>query len=142
LFGHRGYGINSYGLGLVARLGAVMVAQQFGWGGHLSGSSSAVNRGTTAWNETFPAVLPLLDEQLRVVVLFSNYRQYGLLLRHQPEEGGPRWERGRRRSFPPGWHVLWDRREREMVFLRALRNHDDPAAQVAARHLVALYSKD
>ena len=32
VFAHRGHGSNSYGLGLVARIGALMVDQQIGWG--------------------------------------------------------------------------------------------------------------
>lgn len=80
LFAHRGHGANSFGLGLVARLGRLLIDQQVGWGGAFMDSAaatSAVNRATEVWNERLPRLLRLSDgdtDDAYVHVRYSDYR--------------------------------------------------------------------
>lgn len=60
LFAHRGHGVNSHAVGLVARIGALVIDQQELWGGGYldsAESTAKVNRATTVWNEQLPSLL-------------------------------------------------------------------------------------
>ena len=85
LFAHRGHGINSYGFGLIARVGQLLIAQQFAYGGAYQAifeqegkrptGAECLNAGTHAWGAT----LEHLKNQpgpLRIAVFYSNYRAY------------------------------------------------------------------
>lgn len=139
LFGQRGYGINSYGIGLFARLGATVIAQQFLWGGAYvdrARSNAMVNAGTAAWAASL-ARNSFGEGPPRYLVLFSSYRGYAEILTCSDDVVGS--EIGRLSSHLPGWRSVIralapDRRSPE-VALRRLVYCDNPILASAARHL-------
>jgi hypothetical protein len=83
VFAHRGQGINSFGLGLVARVGSLLIDPQIGWGGgdmNAKDATASVNASVAAWNQSLPSVpeLPTRSgdpEAPDIRMRFSDYRR-------------------------------------------------------------------
>jgi hypothetical protein len=159
LFAYRGHGSDSYGFGLVARVGTLFLAQQFAYGGAYQGmrekdgqgptGAERLNAGTKAWGATLKH---LRNEPgtLRFAVLFSNYRGYSEIWTNDPaladaavglgvQTGGSRWSL-------PGWFPVialpYDDLRGFDAALGELSRHSDPDLAVAAKHLRALHALD
>jgi hypothetical protein len=80
---HVGRGVNSYGLGIVARLGGLLIDQQVGWGGAYMDEDETtqnVNAAIEAWNALMPEMEALADRPLEqsgacIRLQFSDYRR-------------------------------------------------------------------
>lgn len=136
MFGHRGYGVNSYGIGVVSRVGPLFVAHQHGWGGAYmrETASESVDAATQSWNETLSSLGSEDLRDLHVAVLFSSYRRYAML-----------WVRDESQSEDltnsyviPGWSCLWSREDDEFQTLFDLHFVDDLAIAIGAGHLTSL----
>ena len=82
MWAHRGHGANSYGAGLFARVGPIVIFQQTLFGGAFMDPAMALDRlnaANRAWNETLDAA-EFMEGPPRVVVLWSHYRQYAHIL--------------------------------------------------------------
>ena len=82
MWAHRGHGANSYGAGLFARVGPIVIFQQTLFGGAFMDPAMALDRlnaANRAWNETLDAV-EFMEGPPRVAVLWSDYRQYAHIL--------------------------------------------------------------
>ena len=84
MFGQRGHGANSYGIGLIAKIGNVLIAQQHGWGGVYMDpvkATESVSKGIQAWNSSLRELKQLYDLQqpgsddVKYALLFSDYRE-------------------------------------------------------------------
>jgi hypothetical protein len=140
LAGQRGYGLNSYGFGIVSRVGPLFVAHQHGWGGVYMDEdrmTAMVNSGIDAWNSTLNAIAGSINEPLRVAVVYSDYRNYAEI-----------WVRGEaptsyssetRVIAPAGWTTFWKAGgENDVTELMELHHHDDIVIAIAAGHLESL----
>ena len=136
MFGHRGHGVNSYAIGLVARVGPLFIAQQCGWGGAYMGSDEGplVDAATQTWNETLDSLNGFDDEELHVAVLYSNYRAYAMLLVRDPSSTSS----SSSTDLPLGWSPLYANDRHDMSTLEALHFSDEPAIALGAAHLSCL----
>ena len=140
LAGQRGHGVNSYGFGVVSRIGPLFVAHQHGWGGAYMDAVRAtaiVNSGIDAWNATLDAGAGSINESLRVAVVYSDYRAYAEIWVHGdapvPDSSEPLV------LAPSGWTALWKAtRENDIAELWDLHQHDDIVVAIAAGHLTSL----
>ncbi|CAB4324741.1 MAG: hypothetical protein F2520_12370 [Actinobacteria bacterium] len=155
LFAHRGHGINSYGFGLIARVGQLLIAQQFAYGGAYQAifeqegqrptGAECLNAGTHAWGAT----LEHLKNQpgpLRIAVFYSNYRAYAEIwtndtaLADAARGFGVQSDRGR--WSLPGWFPIialpYNDLQGFNAALDELTRHSDPDLAVAATHLHSL----
>jgi hypothetical protein len=141
LTGQRGHGLNSYGFGLVARVGPLFVAHQHLWGGvYVDGelATSMVNGGISAWNSTLDAVTPSINESLRVAVVYSNYRDYAQIWVRGEESSAPESSESLELA-PAGWSTLWKAGgEDDVAQLWDLHHHEDVVIAIAAGHLNSL----
>ena len=147
LFGQRGHGANSYGLGLVARYGPVAVIQQTGWGGvymDADQSTAAANAAVSSWARLVSEVDDLIAEgvarhdKLRYAVVYSDYRAVAQVLKRSKRAPvGP----GRPQGSPDGWRVVADMNQSDPdVELRKLARVADreSVGGAVARHLLRL----
>lgn len=136
MFGHRGYGANSYGIGLVARVGPLFVAHQHGWGGAYMSEKAgrSVDAATQSWNETLRTIDFSEPEPLRVAVLYSSYRQYAMVWVNDGVS-----DRGRiHENIPAGWSTLWSDENDTFESLFDLHFDDDVVVAIGAAHLTCL----
>jgi hypothetical protein len=144
MFGHRGYGMNSYGFGIVARVGPIFISQQHGWGGVYMDekqSRAALNSGIRVWNRTATMVAPLIAEPLRVAITYSSYRGYAQLLTlGQHDLDVESSQQSRRGGFDlKDWSLVTEKKSPNFGDdLRSLRRGNDRALAVAASHLSRL----
>ncbi len=141
LYAHRGHGIGSWGIGLVCKVGPLVVAHQNAYGGFFgSGDPQTLpNVSTRAWSNTLTK-LETLNAQgpARYLVAYSDYRRVCMLATSSPEF--------RRRSpssadslLPSDWTVLVDHPSAEGAeHLRQLSRSDNAVLAVAATHLSEL----
>jgi hypothetical protein len=140
LAGQRGYGLNSYGFGIVSRVGPLFVAHQHGWGGvyeDAERATSMVNGGIGAWNSTLNAIAGSINESLRVAVVYSDYRNYAEIW--IPGEAHSPHSSETRMTAPAGWTTFWTSGgENDVAELMELHHHDDIVIAIAAGHLESL----
>jgi len=136
MFGHRGHGINSYGIGLVARVGPLFIAHQSGWGGAYMGpeDTDQVDAATQSWNATLESLEGCHDDDLEVAVLFSNYRAYAMLLVRDPTNTASSTSS----EIPPGWSPLYANDRHDISTLHDLHFADESAVALGAAHLSCL----
>jgi len=141
LAGQRGHGINSYGFGVVSRVGPLFVAHQHGWGGvymDAERATSMVNGGLSAWNSTLDAVSASINESLRVAVVYSDYRNYAQIWVRGEESSAPESSESLELA-PTGWSTLWKAGgENDVAELWDLHHHEDVVIAIAAGHLNSL----
>jgi len=87
VFAHAGHGINSYAMGLVARLGNITVFQQSHWGGAYQNSTRQVeelNAHVGVWNEMsdFLETIETVSEY-EYLISFSPLRKVASILRRR-----------------------------------------------------------
>ncbi len=147
LTGHRGHGINSYGFGVVARIGPLFVAQQHGWGGVYMDenySRANVNGANEIWGTTMRAVTRLLNEELRIAVIYSRFRGHAQIWQrtggtHSPDDGIDWVLVSSEKLRLPEWSVLVsDGRDAGRDHLVSLVDNPDLALALAARYLLEL----
>lgn len=164
LLGATGHGMNSYGFGIVARIGPLFVAQQDGWGGVYSSNPNRVdevNRSTEAWNLTCATLEESSRDEIRVAILYSSYRGYAQIWvkepdgNHAPHSANffhminlPYGEELRAKYNMAGpkmydellpWNVVEDGAGEGLADrLDQLATGADPIVAIAARHLRAL----
>lgn len=136
MFGHRGHGMNSYGIGVVARVGPLFIAHQHGWGGVFMSERAGefVDSATQSWNETLTSLGSDDLGRLRVAVLYSSYRQYAMLWVKDEASGHGTV----RNEVTPGWSVLWSQENHTFKSLFDLHFDDDLAIAIGAAHLTCL----
>lgn len=136
MFGHRGYGMNSYGIGVVARVGPLFIAHQHGWGGIYMSERAGdfVDAATQSWNETLTSLGSADLGQLRVAVLYSSYRQYAMLWVKDEARG----QGTTHKDVTPGWSVLWSRETNTFENLFDLHFDNGLAIAIGAAHLTCL----
>lgn len=159
LFAHRGHGMDSYGFGLVARVGTLFVAQQFAYGGAYQAmfeqdgqrptGAERLNLGTQAWGSTLEH---LMNEPgpLRLAILHSDYRGYSEIwtndLALKDAAGGLGVDSAAGRWAPQGWFPIIAVPYRDPqgfdAALDELIRHTDPDLSIAATHLRTLGSLD
>jgi hypothetical protein len=146
MWAHRGHGQNSYGAGVVARVGPIVLAQQTLFGGLYTNGPASTQQLSAAneiWNRTLES-LGDLEGPPRVVVLWSNYRGWSTILAsgevEEPSDpAGSRARESQKYEVPEGWRVLVaGRSEEALARLDELVDHDDEAVAIAAKHLDAL----
>jgi len=128
---YRGHGIGSHGIGLIARVGPLVVAQQFAYGGFFGDADEIdrrVNVGMRAWARTAAALDRLgAAGPARCQVEFSDFRRRSLIRRADHETD--QWVLVEHPVDPkefPGW----------------LDGLSDPVHRIAARHLSVLITGD
>jgi len=87
LFAHDGHGINSFAMGLVARLGNITIFQQSHWGGVYQDADRQVaelNAHLEVWNEMsdFLAAIETVGEY-EYAILFSPFRKVASIVRRR-----------------------------------------------------------
>ena len=149
MFGHRGHGANSYGIGLIAKIGNVLIAQQHGWGGAYMDpvkTTESVSKGIQAWNSSLRSLGQLYDLQqpgsddVIYALLFSDYLGIAeIRLKNEAEEGNPTDPFGH-----PRWNQLWESHgdatatEQEHGDLSYLATSKDPVIAMLVTHMQAL----
>ena len=149
MFGQRGHGANSYGIGLIAKIGNVLIAQQHGWGGVYMDpvkATESVSKGIQAWNSSLRELKQLYDLQqpgsddVKYALLFSDYREIAeIRLKNESEEGNPTDPFGH-----PQWNQLWESHgdatatEQERGDLSYLATSKDPVIAMLVTHMQAL----
>lgn len=138
MFGHRGYGVNSMGAGLLARQGPLFVFQQHPLGGGYMDpelTTARLNAASMVWAETAARLETMPPSDLRVAVWFSAFRNIADVWIRSPESE----EADQDRLVPRGWRsLLKGPPEHRMALLRLLRLDDDPVLALAAEHLLGL----
>jgi hypothetical protein len=77
--------------GMICRIGPILIAQQTVRGSNRTGWTSqenlteGMNAFNTTWNATFASLQQLLNEELRVVVLYSDVQNYAHIWSKAPE---------------------------------------------------------
>ena len=149
MFGHRGHGSNSYGMGLISKIGNVLIAQQHGWGGVYMDpvtTTESVSKGVQAWNSTLRSLRHLYDLQepvsddVKYALLYSDYRGIAeILLKNEAEEDDPADPFGY-----PRWNQLWESHldatatEQENGDLSDLATSENPVIATLVTHMQAL----
>lgn len=149
MFGHRGYGVNSYGIGLTTKIGNVFIAQQHGWGGVYTNpvtTTESVSKGVQAWNATLRAMKQLVNleepgyNNVEYALVFSDFRQVASIHRKNTEVA----EQPEDPLGHPSWDQLWAshgistssrRKESDLDLLAASSN---PVIAMLATHMRAL----
>lgn len=144
MWAHRGHGMNSYGAGLIARIGPIVIFQQTAYGGVFMDSAKAhadLNAANRAWNETLTSVEGLVGPP-RVAVLWSDYRG-SASISVSPEvladNDSVDFDNAGGNSPFDGWQVLVSGDLADLGSL--LAQHivkDELAVSIAASHLFAL----
>jgi hypothetical protein len=87
---HPGRGGLVYGM--ICRIGPILIAQQTVRGSPRTRSGSShedltkgIHAFNTTWNATFGSLQSLLNEELRVVVLYSDIQNYAYIWRKEPD---------------------------------------------------------
>ncbi len=116
LYGHRGHGANSYGMGMIARVGGLLVAQQHGHGGAYMQEDTAtpINHANQSWSHLLRGLRRSEGPATRAV-LFSNYRAYACIISKDPRDSEFILESDSQ-GLPHGWAYLY--------LLNGLRDHD------------------
>ena len=144
MFGHRGYGINSCGAGLLVRQGPLLLIQQHLWGGGYMDNdwaTAALNEATELWAGTASYLGAMPPSDLRVAVLFCGYRgMVELWVRdHAASQQLDHFAEVR----VPGWRALWSLANNdEPRALFDLHLHEDEAVVIAAQHLTSLLAHE
>ena len=107
MYGHRGHGINSYGMGMLARTNGMFVAQQHAHGGaYMDGNTEAtIDHANQAWSHLL-AALPTRSQPCSVGVMFSDYRGDRCIISNHLDDRDFVIERDGPR-LPEGWHYLY-----------------------------------
>ena len=135
MWAYRGYGTNSFGGGVVSRIGPLFVAVQTLWGGAYTNqarSTFAMNLATIAWNRALERLEESneLDGPPRVSILWSDFR--GHISMSIPNEHSPF-------ADPNGFADVFVTSDRDRhVILRELREDPDPAVVIGAELLLTL----
>ena len=145
LFAQRGSGMGSHGIGMVAKIGPLMIAQSQAYGGFFGDwdvSRSRVNRATQAWGRTAAELVEFdMSGPARHLVVFSDFRDESLVATSDFEyvrDSSPN------RYLPDGWGIvadLCDQTDDEEP-ISELHAIDDPVLAIALRHLAALRAAD
>ena len=151
MFGHRGHGSNSYGMGLITKIGNVLIAQQHGWGGVYMDpvkTTESVSKGVQAWNSTLRSLKHLyylqepVSDDVKYALLYSDYRGIAeILLKNEAEEDDPADPFGY-----PRWNQLWESQsdatatEQENGDLSYLATSKNPVIATLVTHMQALGS--
>ncbi len=107
LYGHRGHGVNSYGMGMIARVGGVLVAQQHAHGGGymLEDTVTPINQANQSWSHLLRAIRRS-DGPATRAVLFSDYRGYACIISNDVDDQEFVIEADRQ-GLPEGWAYLY-----------------------------------
>ena len=139
-FGYNGHGINSYAIGLVGRIGNLVIAQQHGFGGAFGRREEklqTVNAQTALWNELVskgPA--RLLKSNNEYMIVYSEMRGHAKILIRDFDSDDSF-------SHPlAGWRILCDplRNRSDRNLLVHDVGFDDPTHQAAREYLFGLLS--
>ncbi|MGK2954699.1 MAG: hypothetical protein ACSLFI_03380 [Solirubrobacterales bacterium] len=140
MYGHRGHGINSYGIGMLARVGGMFVAQQHGHGGAymIGDTEKGINQANQAWSHLLKA-LPIHPERCSVGVLFSDYRGDQCIISNHPDDLELAIVKDTR-GLPAGWHYLYANNayydsNQDLSHLERLRTSGRTLTRLAASHL-------
>jgi hypothetical protein len=149
MYAHRGHGINSYGMGMLARAGGMFLAQQHGHGGgYMYGdTATTIDRANQAWSHLLEA-LPTRREPCSVGVIYSDYRGNRCIISNHLDDRNLAIERDNS-YLPDGWHYLYagdaffdSDPERDREQLDKLRTSGRSLTQLAATHLWRLLNPD
>lgn len=140
VFGHNGHGINSFAVGLIGRIGNLIIAQQEPYGGVYMDNEArlrVVNAQTELWNELVEeGADSLRHSSTTYMVLFSSMRNLAMILVQDRHEVAS--------SYQPlnGWRVLCDplHSEQNRNILVHRIGFDDPTYRRAGEYLMSLLS--
>lgn len=143
MWAHRGHGMNSYGAGIVARLGPIVIVQQTGFGGvYMDGdvTLARLSAANDAWNETLDSV-QRIDGPPRVAVLWSDYRGWAtIVVSSEVTTNVPKHDSDDFAfDLPEGWRTLLSGTSDFVITqLENLFADEDDAVAIAADHLDTL----
>lgn len=139
LFAHRGHGQGSYGIGMVARVGRLVIAQQHLYGGFRFFDSDVtpevvINRATQTWGRTLEALEQLGQSEWSgpadYLVAFSDYRNYAVVASPHFSVDSNEQFPGNDRWLPYGWGWF----DYDQVGARPAES-SDPLFLIADRHV-------
>ena len=146
---HRGHGINSFGLGIIARFGGVFISQQTGYGGvYMENANEYVDAHMKAYN-THIAPLETRSSALDTGIVFSDYRVDATIFTTDSRafgnyETGNSWKSW---DLPDGWGIAVDRfsildMEFEPRLRELIASNYSPQLTAAAKYLLEVTSFD
>jgi hypothetical protein len=145
LFGHRGHGANSYGMGMLARFGGIFVAQQHSYGGMYMepGTETPINNANQAWAQLLDQ-LPGGQQPCTVAVVYSSYRGGQCIISNHSDDAELAIVKDTS-NLPAGWKYLYaanafNDHDQGLFHLDRLRTTGRPLTRVAADHLWRLVS--
>ncbi|MCB1001747.1 MAG: hypothetical protein KDB40_20820 [Acidimicrobiales bacterium] len=139
LYGHRGHGVNSYGLGMLTRVGTLLVAQQHAHGGGymLEDTVTPINQANQSWSHLLRGIRRSKGPATRAV-LFSDYRGYASIISNDPDHSEYVIDADHE-HLPEGWSYLYSydgfNDERASHGLDNLRESGIWHLELAAHHL-------
>ncbi len=138
MLAHRGHGSNSYGGGVLAKVGPLFVSQQSAYGGVYMDSDytrAQFNEANEIWNRT-SRLIDGIDGPTRLAILWSDYRGYAVILSNDRSIPSVEDQYGFANSdwFPIASGSVNRRPDNLDLLLRS----DDRSVVIAAEHLADL----